>query len=66
MIEFPELEYAGSVTSLISLYVDVLIKIQNNTDQNLTTNLKTCLWNPGTYRHKIVRLSIAQFGLVMF
>ena len=27
--------------------------------------LKTCLWNPGTYRHKIVRLSRSQFGLVM-
>ena len=27
--------------------------------------LKTCLWNPGTYRHKIVRPSSAQFGLVM-
>ena len=23
------------------------------------------LWNPGTYRHKIVRLSTAQFGLVI-
>ena len=29
------------------------------------TYLKTCHWNPGTYRHKIVRLSSAQFGLVM-
>ena len=28
------------------------------------TCLKTCLWNPGTYRHKIVLLSSAQFGLV--
>ena len=28
--------------------------------------LKTCLWNPGRYRHKIVRLASAQFGLVMF
>ena len=27
--------------------------------------LNTCFWNPGTYRHKIVRLSSAQFGLVM-
>ena len=26
---------------------------------------KTCLWIPGTYKHKIVRLSTAQFGLVM-
>ena len=26
---------------------------------------KTCVWNPGTYRHKIVRLSSAYFGLVM-
>ena len=26
---------------------------------------KACLWNPGTYRHKTVRLSSAQFGLVM-
>ena len=24
---------------------------------------KTSPWNPGTYRHKIVRLSISQFGL---
>ena len=29
------------------------------------TCLKTCLWNPGTYRLKIVRLSSAHFGLVM-
>ena len=29
------------------------------------TYFKTCLWNPGTYRHKIVLLSTAQFGLVM-
>ena len=28
------------------------------------TYFKTCLWNPGTYRHKIVLLSSAQFGLV--
>ena len=32
--------------------------------QNLTC-LKTCLWNPGTYRHKVVLLSSAQNGLVM-
>ena len=25
------------------------------------TSLKTCFWNPGTYRHKIVRQSSAQF-----
>ena len=31
----------------------------------ILTCLKTCLWNPGTQRHKIVRLSSAQFGLVM-
>ena len=29
------------------------------------TRLKTCLWNPGTYRHKILRLSSAQSGLVI-
>ena len=29
------------------------------------TSLKTCLWNPGIYRHKNVRLSSASFGLVM-
>ena len=29
------------------------------------TRLKICLWNPGRYRHKIVRLSIAQIGLVI-
>ena len=29
------------------------------------TSLKVCLWNPGTCRHKTVRLSSAQFGLVM-
>ena len=29
------------------------------------TCLKISFWNPGTYRHKIVRLSSAQFGLVM-
>ena len=28
--------------------------------------LKTCLSNPETYRHEIVRLSSAQFGLVMY
>ena len=27
--------------------------------------LKSCLWKPGTYRHKILRLSIAQFNLVL-
>ena len=30
------------------------------------TCLKISLWNPGTYRHKIVLLSSAQFGLVMY
>ena len=29
------------------------------------TCLKIYLCNPGTYRHKIMRLSSAQFGLVM-
>ena len=29
------------------------------------TYFKTCLWNPGTYRHKIGILSSAEFGLVM-
>ena len=29
------------------------------------TSLSTCLWSPGTYSHKTVRLSSAQFGLVM-
>ena len=29
------------------------------------TCLNACQWNPGTYRHKIVRLFSAQFGLVM-
>ena len=32
----------------------------------ILTFLKTCFWNPATYRPKIVRLSSAQFGLVMF
>ena len=27
--------------------------------------LKTCLWSQETYRHKIVRLSSAQLGLVI-
>ena len=27
--------------------------------------LETCLWNTGTYKHKIVRLSSAQFGLLV-
>ena len=31
----------------------------------ILTYLKTGLWNPGTYRHKTVRLSNAQFGFVM-
>ena len=30
------------------------------------TCFKTFLWNPGTYIHKIVLLSSAQFGLVMY
>ena len=29
------------------------------------TCLKVSFWYPGTYKHKIVRLSSAQFGLVM-
>ena len=29
------------------------------------TCLRISFWNPGTYRHKIVRLSSAEFGLVM-
>ena len=33
--------------------------------ETFATCLKICLWNPGTYRHKIVRLSSAQLGLVM-
>ena len=28
--------------------------------------VKFCLWNPGSNRHKIERLSSAQFSLVMF
>ena len=32
---------------------------------HIATVLNFCLWNPGTCRHKIVRLSSAQFGLVM-
>ena len=31
----------------------------------LTFTFLTCLWNPGTYRRKIMLLSSAQFGLVM-
>ena len=31
----------------------------------ILTCLKTWLWNPGTYRHKIVLLSTAQFDLVV-
>ena len=31
----------------------------------ILTRLRTCLWNPGINRHIIVRLSSAQFGLVM-
>ena len=29
------------------------------------TSFETCLWYPGTYTHKNVLLSCAQFGLVM-
>ena len=29
------------------------------------TYFKTCLWKPGTYRHKIVLLSSAQLSLIM-
>ena len=29
----------------------------------ILTCLKTCLWNLGTHRRKIMRLSSAQFGL---
>ena len=32
---------------------------------HLRTYFKTCFWTSGTYRHKIVLLSSAQFGLVM-
>ena len=31
----------------------------------ILTCLKTRVWNPGTYRHNVVRLSSAQTGLVM-
>ena len=31
----------------------------------ILTFLKICLWNPGIYRHEIVRPSSAQFGLVV-
>ena len=31
----------------------------------ILTCLKTCVWNPGAYRHKFVRLSSAHFGLVI-
>ena len=37
---------------------------QDRSDKILTCS-KTCIWNPGTCRHKIVCLSSAQFGLVM-
>ena len=39
--------------------------IHLNRSDKILTCLGTCLWNPGTYRHKFVRLSRAQFGLVM-
>ena len=32
----------------------------------ILTYLKTCLWNPDTCRHKILRLYSAQFRFVMF
>ena len=32
---------------------------------HIGTCLITCLWSPATCRHKVVRLSSAQFGLVM-
>ena len=34
----------------------------DRSDKTLTC-LKICLWNPGTYRQNIERLSSAQFGL---
>ena len=38
--------------------------ISSDRSDKILTCLKTCLWNLGTYRHEIVRLSSAQFGLV--
>ena len=54
--------YAKKVNGLISLNCPL---ISFGCSDKILTCLETCLWNPGTYRHKIVRLSSAQFGLVM-
>ena len=57
--------YVDSATRMLLLFFFGSLLSFNRSDTILTC-LKTCIWNPGTYRHKIVRLSSAQFGLVMF
>ena len=72
---FPELNHsrpncafcalqADSATRTLILFFFCSLLFFDRSDKILTC-LKTCLWNPGTYRHKIVRLSSAQFGLVI-
>ena len=45
-------------------FLFVLLSLSHCSDKNFTC-LKTCLWNPRTCRHKTVRLSSAQFDLVL-
>ena len=55
-----------ATTFRLQVFVRVIHRnFESGINLHLGTYLNTCPWNPGTYRHKIVRLSSAQFGLVM-
>ena len=68
ILAFCEIRNKLNVPTKFTLQVYVRgihVNLVNGIHLHFGTCLNTCLWNPGTYRHKIVRLSSAQFGLVM-
>ena len=57
--------YADSATRTLPLFFFRSFIFFDRSAKILTC-LKICLWKSGIYRHKIVRLFTAQFGLVEF
>ena len=51
---------------MLPVYVQVIqVNLVGGIHLHFETCLNSCLWNPGTYKNRIVHLSSAQFGLVM-
>ena len=66
-LRFP-LTFAEKMTNKCAdkIYVTIICtRIHGNFVSGIHLHFRTCFWNPRTYRHTIVRLSRAHFGLVM-